>query len=856
MLAAIAAAQGGRPADLRAARDRLDAAEARIPAIADPTKQAQARLFIAVRRADLLLRAAEPNLDKAAALVRAARETGRADGVWDGVSQEAGLLILWQTLPANEFFELVTSAPEDRAVVEGERPASPDHVLPLRLVRADLLLWSGREREAIEEWTAVSAELAAGAGAALGDAWADRCHDALVWHLMERREYARAETFVPLLRDARRRRYYTAMLANQRRDFAATERLLAGSADPRERLLLADALEQQGRFDEAVPVYEAVLRDPGADDEMRAAANNGLGDCYRRRDAEGDRARAEECFLRSLHALEGLTSRKVDSEVAENFFDLGLLAELRGDPVAAFGWFTRALDQLERAREGIPLDPFGAAFLESWFLGAVEGVLRTWRAAGAQPIDALVAVDRAKARSLLDRVASPRALEESPEVVAAVRALAVARGPEAVQQARLQLERARVSVGERTGLARPRPLDRVGMRAALAELGGACVLAAWLGERSAWLVVATAGEVEVHDLGDAETARRLLAEAYGAVATAPEPGRDPWPALDVAARFFLPEPVAGVAARAERLVFCPDDQLARLPFEALRVGGVPLGVRCEVERAPSLAVHALLARRAPADGPPVVVDSVPHPEATLREFALAVMRFSGEEGDLVVRAWPDARRLRGAEATSEGLRAALAGGPPRLLHLSSHAVTHGVVPSASLLLLADGAVPLSAFTSLPLLGSTVVLSACTTATGEPRGGEGDAGLLWGPLGAGARSVLASLWAVNQQSTCDLMGQVHHWLARGESEAGALRRAREALASSPNYAHPHYWAAFAAYGSRAAGRADGWWGGTLAGVPVLVVVVVPAFMVPFVALVWARRRVRRGAQRALPAGRGT
>src|SRR5690606_30049288 len=134
VLAAIAAAQGGRPADLRAARDRLDAAEARIPAIADPTKQAQARLFIAVRRADLLLRAAEPNLDKAAALVRAARETGRADGVWDGVSQEAGLLILWQTLPANEFFELVTSAPEDRAVVEGERPASPDHVLPLRLV--------------------------------------------------------------------------------------------------------------------------------------------------------------------------------------------------------------------------------------------------------------------------------------------------------------------------------------------------------------------------------------------------------------------------------------------------------------------------------------------------------------------------------------------------------------------------------------------------------------------------------------------------------------------------------------------------------------------------------------------------
>jgi CHAT domain-containing protein len=231
-------------------------------------------------------------------------------------------------------------------------------------------------------------------------------------------------------------------------------------------------------------------------------------------------------------------------------------------------------------------------------------------------------------------------------------------------------------------------------------------------------------------------------------------------------------------------------------------------------------VRAQLRARPPAHGPLVIVDSVPLAPDVAKDFALTELRFSGQEGDLVARAWPQAVRLRGADATFAAMRARL-DPTPRLLHISSHAVTHGVVPSASLLLLADGAVPLSSLAELPLEGSTAVLSACSTAiSGETRGGgEGDAGLLWGPLGAGARSVVASLWQVNQQATCDLMGQMHHWLERGESEAQALRRARQALTAAANYAHPHYWAGFAAFGTSATaarGRPWLWLGLALSG----------------------------------------
>jgi len=119
------------------------------------------------------------------------------------------------------------------------------------------------------------------------------------------------------------------------------------------------------------------------------------------------------------------------------------------------------------------------------------------------------------------------------------------------------------------------------------------------------------------------------------------------------------------------------------------------------------------------------------------------------------------------------------------------------VPSRSLLLLASGPESMASLAGLSLAGTVVVLSACRSATGEDRGGEGVAGLLWGPVAAGASTVVASLWVVNQQTTADLMGHFHRYRAQGAGEAAALMAARAELA----HLHPYYWAGFVAFGSR-------------------------------------------------------
>lgn len=86
----------------------------------------------------------------------------------------------------------------------------------------------------------------------------------------------------------------------------------------------------------------------------------------------------------------------------------------------------------------------------------------------------------------------------------------------------------------------------------------------------------------------------------------------------------------------------------------------------------------------------------------------------------------------------------------------------------------------------------LVLSACSTAAGDERAALGLAGVA---VKAGARSALASLWAVNDESTAVLVGEFYRQLAGGAGKADALRGAQLALLNDVRYSHPAYWAPF-------------------------------------------------------------
>ncbi|MGH9163675.1 MAG: CHAT domain-containing protein [Vicinamibacteraceae bacterium] len=98
------------------------------------------------------------------------------------------------------------------------------------------------------------------------------------------------------------------------------------------------------------------------------------------------------------------------------------------------------------------------------------------------------------------------------------------------------------------------------------------------------------------------------------------------------------------------------------------------------------------------------------------------------------------------------------------------------------------------------LGADVVsLSACESALGEELAGAGVVGLTRAFRLAGARSVVASLWQVQDRSTAMLMARFYAGLRDGLPTGEALRQAQLALLRHRSFSHPHHWAAFQLYG---------------------------------------------------------
>lgn len=202
--------------------------------------------------------------------------------------------------------------------------------------------------------------------------------------------------------------------------------------------------------------------------------------------------------------------------------------------------------------------------------------------------------------------------------------------------------------------------------------------------------------------------------------------------------------------------------------------------------------------------------------------------------------------LLGPKASEGALKAMSASGvlaDYRIVHLATHGALSGQIagsaepgliltPPASPTADDDGYLAASEIAQLQLNADLVVLSACNTAGAGADGGEALSGLARAFFYAGARSVLASHWAVDSAATVALVTRAAAEMrsARAGGRAEAFRRAMLARIDSAETgaAHPARWAPFVLVGEGAsdAQQTDGEAGATAAAVP-------PAVKVPAV-----------------------
>jgi CHAT domain-containing protein len=158
----------------------------------------------------------------------------------------------------------------------------------------------------------------------------------------------------------------------------------------------------------------------------------------------------------------------------------------------------------------------------------------------------------------------------------------------------------------------------------------------------------------------------------------------------------------------------------------------------------------------------------------------------------------------GEQATED--RAKAIGKGARYLHFASHGFLDERFPLNSALALTIPERPAEGqsngllqaweiFEQMRIDADLVTLSACETGLGKELGGEGVVGLTRAFHYAGARTVLASLWSVGDDSTAELMTRFYGQLKAGQTKDGALRAAQLEMIRARGSSHPFQWAAF-------------------------------------------------------------
>ena len=144
----------------------------------------------------------------------------------------------------------------------------------------------------------------------------------------------------------------------------------------------------------------------------------------------------------------------------------------------------------------------------------------------------------------------------------------------------------------------------------------------------------------------------------------------------------------------------------------------------------------------------------------------------------------------------------------QIIHMAMHTLVNDQDPAFSKMIFSasregndDGMLNTYEVYSAPVNAMMVVLSSCNTGVGKLVNGEGILSLARGFLYAGSRSVVMSMWAVEDKSASTVIHSFYKNMRSGQTKSSALRNARLKFLRSADQgrSHPYYWAALVIYG---------------------------------------------------------
>ncbi len=431
------------------------------------------------------------------------------------------------------------------------------------------------------------------------------------------------------------------------------------------------------------------------------------------------------------------------------------------DVAKALSWLARAVQTWENARDALRSPEYREAqSLPSEFATATAGLWLGQVSAGTasqRTTRAFEAMQRFKGRTLLERGAAVRGLERAP-------------GSWSFSLVSLQ---------------------RFGLRP------GEVFLDYQIGRASGHVFVVTTRSLQVHAVPGDDSLRQLVNRFR-------DVQRDPRSSAtlrDAAGRELsrrLLGPASAEIAACSRVMVSPMAALGSVPFAVLTgPSGAPLGQTHELVNVPS-AAWLIDERRRP--GPSTVRLAVVGRNTDDRARSLEGV--TGETRWLERHFDHVNSRVHAGDRTLDEVLEVMRQG--QVLHVASHAVANAENPWDSAMLLGRGEDESAWLTAeriaLERLPARLcVIAACNSDVRSPMMTENANGLSSAFLAAGASTVVATLWAVDDRVAMRWTQSFYSELGRGRAVGEAARSAQAALRADPATAHPAYWAAFVVVG---------------------------------------------------------
>ena len=555
-------------------------------------------------------------------------------------------------------------------------------------------------------------------------------------------------------------------------------------------------------------------------------------------------------------ALEIGSEHSLENILMESCLGLGQCFEIKGEYFSSISFYKRSIEAMENVWDRIPFESFKIGFARNK-MHAYQRIIKILvsRHSANPHMTSLEEifnfVERAKARAFLENIRETwedgnrgthagfheRQQEISKNIsLLSRRLLSDILSAELKQQINIELEREEEKyirlVSETKTEARNKGLKITEEICSISQIQNqiiddqTVILEYFIEEKESYLIIITRRSAELCVLAGRDDLEKSLRAYIKLLSVRSNDAQVGVEAEERIAKELIPLVKGGLLEDAKALIVIPDGILHYLPFETLRAsighGSGYLIEKLVISYCPSssslfilkkqekrnVRQRALLALGGPNYG---ILPASEHETAKKdvlnqlydeQRFRFSPLPFSKREvleiGKLFARS--ERTILVGDKASEEAVKK-LPLVEYRLIHFACHGFLDERNPFRSALVLSlkaqqeeDGYLQMREIYGLTMNADLVVLSACQTGNGPLERAEGPMWLARPFFYAGARSVLVSLWSINDKTTAIFMKEFYRNLVEGCDAGRALQLAKIRMLNSA-WSHPFYWASF-------------------------------------------------------------